>query len=279
MSISTRKRQANRLNALKSTGPKTSEGKSRCRYNAITHGLFAQSLVLPGEDETIFAQFNRSLLLRLNPRDALELQLAQQIIAASWKSQRALEAESRLFQIKHDELDEEETDELEREVNSLEGDVELAARRLRHTKHDKDELEAEHKQAIAAHEEARRKLDDPLAPILGGVLLASIIQSNDPALERIHRYQQRLDNSMHRALKQLRELQKQPIEEPSELTQSLIEENMQNEATEDQPHANPNTADELEPTPRELSPAHRDTEAPKNAHGAAVGPTDVGKGD
>ena len=37
---------ANRLNAQKSTGPRTEEGKSRSRANALKHGLCA-SVVVP----------------------------------------------------------------------------------------------------------------------------------------------------------------------------------------------------------------------------------------
>ena len=45
---------ANRLNAQKSTGPKTPEGRAAVRLNAIKHGLTAQSLVLPGENPEDF---------------------------------------------------------------------------------------------------------------------------------------------------------------------------------------------------------------------------------
>ncbi len=38
--------QANRRNALKSTGPKTPEGKAAVRHNATKHGLLSQE-VLP----------------------------------------------------------------------------------------------------------------------------------------------------------------------------------------------------------------------------------------
>src|SRR5438034_1241699 len=37
---------ANRANALKSTGPRSPEGKSASRFNALKHGLDADSLVL-----------------------------------------------------------------------------------------------------------------------------------------------------------------------------------------------------------------------------------------
>ena len=43
---------ANRRNALKSTGPKTPEGKAAVRLNAMKHGLLSKDVLLPGEDES-----------------------------------------------------------------------------------------------------------------------------------------------------------------------------------------------------------------------------------
>ena len=40
--VSPRKLEANRRNALKSTGPKTPTGKAYSRRNALKHGLFIQ---------------------------------------------------------------------------------------------------------------------------------------------------------------------------------------------------------------------------------------------
>jgi len=44
--------QANRRNALNSTGPKTPQGKAAVRNNAIKHALLSQEVLLPREDET-----------------------------------------------------------------------------------------------------------------------------------------------------------------------------------------------------------------------------------
>jgi len=43
--------QANRRNALKSTGPRTPEGKAAVRQNALRHGLLSKETLLPGEDQ------------------------------------------------------------------------------------------------------------------------------------------------------------------------------------------------------------------------------------
>ena len=41
--------EANRRNAQKSTGPVTLEGKAVCAMNAFKTGLYAASLIIPGE--------------------------------------------------------------------------------------------------------------------------------------------------------------------------------------------------------------------------------------
>ena len=41
------KAAANRQNALKSTGPKTPDGKAAVRLNALRHGLLSEEIVLP----------------------------------------------------------------------------------------------------------------------------------------------------------------------------------------------------------------------------------------
>lgn len=48
---SDKKKESNRRNALKSTGPRTPEGKDAVRLNALKHGLLSRETLLPGEDE------------------------------------------------------------------------------------------------------------------------------------------------------------------------------------------------------------------------------------
>ena len=58
---------ANRENALKSTGPRTPEGRAAVRLNSLTHGLTAKTLVLPGESEEDFGSLLDSLAAEHDP--------------------------------------------------------------------------------------------------------------------------------------------------------------------------------------------------------------------
>ena len=48
--ISIQRLEANRRNALRSTGPKTEEGKQRSRLNSVRHGLTAETVIGSLED-------------------------------------------------------------------------------------------------------------------------------------------------------------------------------------------------------------------------------------
>jgi len=65
-------KRANRLNAKKSTGPKTEAGKEKSRFNALVHGLRAESTLLPGEDVNRFDQVLDSLTIAWRPQDDME---------------------------------------------------------------------------------------------------------------------------------------------------------------------------------------------------------------
>jgi hypothetical protein len=49
--------EANRRNALKSTGPTSEAGKERSRRNAMRHGLTAETVVEPLEDPEEYKAF------------------------------------------------------------------------------------------------------------------------------------------------------------------------------------------------------------------------------
>ena len=57
--------EANRLNAIKSTGPRTPAGKAMVRHNAMKHGLLSRESLVKGESETELGDFGKRLLAQL----------------------------------------------------------------------------------------------------------------------------------------------------------------------------------------------------------------------
>ena len=56
---------ANRLNALRSTGPKTQEGKHQSRRNALRHGLTAETVIDGLEDTEDYRAFEAVIISEL----------------------------------------------------------------------------------------------------------------------------------------------------------------------------------------------------------------------
>jgi hypothetical protein len=94
---SDRKAEANRQNALKSTGPKTLEGKTAVRLNAVKHGLLAEEILLPGEDEAALRKLGERLRTELQPVGELENMLVARIISAQWRLRRLGRVEAGIF--------------------------------------------------------------------------------------------------------------------------------------------------------------------------------------
>ena len=87
---------ANRLNAQKSTGPRTPEGKAMMRRNPLRHGLSAATVVLFYESEAEFEQFRQDLASDFDPVGAEECALVEQIAILRWRLRRASRAEAAL---------------------------------------------------------------------------------------------------------------------------------------------------------------------------------------
>jgi hypothetical protein len=94
--------EASRRNGAKSRGPKTPEGKARSAQNALKHGFRAQQhIVLPSEDAAAFEALEAALLEELAPEGALQCVLAQRIVSAAWRLERAERLEAELFERHH----------------------------------------------------------------------------------------------------------------------------------------------------------------------------------
>jgi hypothetical protein len=81
---------ANRENAQLSTGPRTDAGKRTVRWNALKHGIYSKSVLLPGEDPAEFAELEKVLRDRFNPGAEYGNKLLELLIAAEWRYRRLL---------------------------------------------------------------------------------------------------------------------------------------------------------------------------------------------
>jgi hypothetical protein len=110
--ISDQQLEANRANALLSTGPKTEEGRKRSRTNALRHGLTGQVNTMTDEDRVAHDKFSDALIENLAPEGAMETQLAQRVATDSWRLNRASAIEDNLFALGLYENDDEAGDAL-----------------------------------------------------------------------------------------------------------------------------------------------------------------------
>ncbi len=80
---------ANRRNAQKSTGPRTSEGKAAVSQNAVKHGLLTRQDVISSESQADFDLYRERMLAELAPASPMESMLAERIVTLSWRLKRA----------------------------------------------------------------------------------------------------------------------------------------------------------------------------------------------
>jgi hypothetical protein len=89
--VSIRKAEANRRNALKSTGPRTQKGKENSRRNAVKHGLFARhwmAFQLLGESSEEYETLLNDLLEQYQPIGRAEELEVERITICWWKLKR-----------------------------------------------------------------------------------------------------------------------------------------------------------------------------------------------
>ena len=90
---------ANRNNAQKSTGPRTEEGISKTRMNALRDGFTGQVITLSAEDLPIFEKFKSDLIKDLAPKTTMELSLANAIAWDTWRLNHLRAVEMNMYAI------------------------------------------------------------------------------------------------------------------------------------------------------------------------------------
>lgn len=90
---------ANRLNARRSTGPRSESGKLRSRQNAIRHGLTAETVIGVLEDPCDYAVFEAAIIADYAPRSMVEHELVVRLASLLWRLRRATSIETGLLEI------------------------------------------------------------------------------------------------------------------------------------------------------------------------------------
>jgi hypothetical protein len=89
---------ANRLNANKSTGPRSRNGKFRSRRNAVFHGLSAETVITVFENAEEYEEFEKSLLAEYRPATTIAQTLVVRLASLLWRVRRATAIETGLFE-------------------------------------------------------------------------------------------------------------------------------------------------------------------------------------
>jgi len=189
---------ANRLNAQRSTGPRTPAGKARVSSNALKHGLTGRDVVLPGENPDDFDSFRAGLLTSLDPQGELEGALAEKIVADFWRLRRVPIFEATLYRRGCAELLVKQADESVRWYESIE------SHRIRALLISKDLSPDERKDLEDAEQElsrARAQLDDLSFKV------TRVLEMFAEPFKNLERHEAALSRSMQRTLHDLERLQ------------------------------------------------------------------------
>src|SRR5690242_1338807 len=92
-----RQLESNRMNALRSTGPRTEEGKQRSRLNAVRHGLTAETVIPNLEDAKDYQAFEATIIADYCAEAAVARELVLRLASLLWRLRRATGIETQLF--------------------------------------------------------------------------------------------------------------------------------------------------------------------------------------
>jgi hypothetical protein len=89
---------ANRLNAKKSTGPRSVEGKARSSMNALKTGIDAQSQLIRGEDPAALEELVTEYHGRFRPTTPEQRMLVDTLVDCEWLLRRFRAVETQLWE-------------------------------------------------------------------------------------------------------------------------------------------------------------------------------------
>jgi len=177
--MTARATEANRRNAVKSTGPRTAEGKAAVSLNRLGHGLTGRAPLVPGEDPAEYERLRQGLTDQLAPQGVLEQALVDRAAGCLWRLGRVQQIEAGLLAYRR--LD-------------LEDDRNRCS--ITQALFDNDET---------GESRAWKQLKQEDLPTWG---LAFVRDCKSGALDKLSRYETSLERGLLRALHELERLQR-----------------------------------------------------------------------
>jgi len=191
--------EANRRNATKSTGPRTRAGKALSSRNALKHGLCAEQVLLPDEDEGEYERLGEQLIDDFSPVGALETTLVQTLAADLWRIGRIRKIEVGVLAWQLHEIESNRAYERAESYEDFAGpSMDLSMDSTIITDREK------YDEAMAAHSRAKAEQSKEI-PTLGRAFLNDAEGPN--ALSKISRYEAAIWRSIYRTLHELQRLQ------------------------------------------------------------------------
>ena len=89
---------ANRMNAQKSSGPRTPAGKAVSRFNALKHGIFAVQTLMFDETAEDLAELSAEYHEHHSPADSKQRFLVDSLVHNEWRLRRTRRVEAELWQ-------------------------------------------------------------------------------------------------------------------------------------------------------------------------------------
>jgi len=194
--------EANRSNALKSTGPQTPEGKAKVAQNAVKHGLTAECILIADENQEDFETFRDSMAESLQPEGAVESLLAERIVTAAWRLRRTIRLERESVNkdfLKRLENWEEECEEIDEENRQLEEESVPEEEQIL----EDDDCDEDGDPIFEDYDaEPREKPPEPVS-----ASIAALLMKNTDFYGKLSRYEAHIERGMFRALHELQRLQ------------------------------------------------------------------------
>ena len=199
--------EANRLNAQRSSGPRTELGKSRSKMNALKHGLSAKKIVIGDEDPKEFEALRAALERDWQLETAFESELVDQLAGLFWRMRRVPAIEAAIVKAReakadvYSDVEKNKWDRIKHEAELIKHDVDSGTYTATLDQFRNQVIEEEEKKE-GLDASISKRAEEHLEKRESELLL--LIRDDDGMIEKLSRYHASLINAANRVIQQLR---------------------------------------------------------------------------